>query len=370
MKQCKTVSAGSRVCRATQGPRTWCRFFLIAAALALPATAPSKASALEIKTNQAVIENLLKQSDLDITDPRAVFDAVLSGLPAKVTVYPTENYYYFYFVHAGSNYTGNIRFDAADQFDGKVHFAYFREYTHWEKPEAPIYRKFGEADGVKVEQFGRLDYRVTAGGRSVAFKLIDLSGVKPPSEKLRADETYIGPVWDESGMQFYLVFNRPSKTFLYVLNEEVAATDRYTKSSFSEEVMIGSRTSFAYIRDAKAPRQILIGVFVGNTEINNMFDGPFDQIPDNFIKGEALRDALLEIEPGIKGKIDRYGSLPDGSERYAITTYVYYDFPEDLRSVVECARPEKSAAEYYACFNGERPGGKIAAPQPHANSAQ
>jgi hypothetical protein len=370
MKHRKSVLARAPQSKKPRGSRRWRRFVLISAAMTLPIGAPVNAAALEIKTNEAVIENLLKQSDLDITNPRAVFNAVLTGLPAKVTVYPTENYYYFYFTHAGSNYTGNIRFDAADQFDGKVHFAYFREYTHWEKPEAPIYRKFGAADGVTVEQLGRLDYRVSSGGHSVAFSMVDLSGVKPPREKLLPDETYIGPVWDESGVQFYLVFNRPSKTFLYVLHEEAAATDRYTKSSFSDDIMIGSRTSFAYIRDAKAPRHILIGVFVGNTEVNNMFDGPFDQIPDNFIEGEALRNALLEIEPGMKGKIDRYGSLPDGSERYAITTYVYYDFPEDLRSVAECARPEKSPAEYYACFNGERPGEKSAVPPQRTDSAQ
>ena len=31
-----------------------------------------------------------------------------------------------------------------------------------------------------------------------------------------------------------------------------------------------------------ANRQILIGAFVGNTQLNNYFDGPFDQLPDNY----------------------------------------------------------------------------------------
>ena len=30
---------------------------------------------------------------------------------------------------------------------------------------------------------------------------------------------------------------------------------------------------------------------------NNYFDGPFDQLPDNFIAGEALRDAILSVRP-------------------------------------------------------------------------
>jgi hypothetical protein len=317
-------------------------------ALSLPAQAE-----IEIRTNEQVIESLLKRHTLDIADPLAVFRAVIAGLPAEVTVYPTENYYYFYFTHNGLNYSGNIRFDAPDQFDGKVHFAYFRDYTFWTPPLPPTYRKLGPDEGVKVEQLGPLQYRVTADGRSVTFNLVDLSEVKPPQGALLPDEIYIGPVFDESAVQFYLVFNKPSKTFLYILNEEAPATDILLPSEAVPGVSVGARTSFAYVRDRNASRKILVGVFSGNTEVNNMLDGPFDQLPDNFIAGETLRDALLQIDPSMEGKIDRYGSLPDGSERFAITSYVYYDFPADLKSVVECAEAAREDAMYYACFNGE-----------------
>ena len=37
----------------------------------------------------------------------------MSQLPERVKVYPTENYYYFGFLHDGIRYAGNIRLDAS-----------------------------------------------------------------------------------------------------------------------------------------------------------------------------------------------------------------------------------------------------------------
>ena len=40
-------------------------------------------------------------------------------------------------------------------------------------------------------------------------------------------------------------------------------------------------------------------VFYTNSEVNNYFDGPFDQLPDNFMEGEAFREMLLKVEPSL-----------------------------------------------------------------------
>ncbi len=66
---------------------------------------------------------------LAIGDPLAVFAFVLRNVPERAQVLPTENYYYFRFVHNGAPYTGNIRLAAADRDSGKVHFAYGRAPT-------------------------------------------------------------------------------------------------------------------------------------------------------------------------------------------------------------------------------------------------
>ncbi len=156
-------------------------------------------------------------------------------------------------------------------------------------------------------------------------------------------ETYIGPVWDELGVQFFLVFNKAAKTFLYLLNDN-PKMDQYEPSQFSSDVTVGMRTSFAFYKDKMADRHILIGAFAGNTQLNNYFDGPFDQLPDNCIEGDALIDALLSIGPAMNGKVDRYGSEPAGEVRYALTTYKYYGAVEDLEPIVDCASKETDPA--------------------------
>ncbi|MBT3070445.1 hypothetical protein KKP04_06150 [Rhodomicrobium sp. Az07] len=319
-----------------------------------PLAAADKAT-LKLRTNQQVIEDLTRQTpEIDMANPDAVFAAVFEALPEKAVVYPTESYYYFTFPYKGMVYAGNIRLDAWDQFDGKVHFAYFPEYAFWRKPLDPAYKKLGTEDGVDVKQIDKLHYTVTFKGKTVAFELPDLSKTKPAPGAVRDDETYIGPIWDESGVKFELVFNKPSKTFLYVLND-MPKVDQYEDTTMPG-VTVGHRTSFAFYKDKLADRRILIGVFMGNTQLNNYFDGPFDQLPDNFIEGDALRDALIEIEPNMKGKMDRYGSDPSGEVRYAITTYIYYDGVADLKPIVDCAAKESDAPKYYACFDAKQPG--------------
>jgi len=339
---------------------SWLSFFgmravLIAASFSLIGIAETSAAArLKLHTEQDMVEELLEPYELDINNPNAVFEAVFEALPARVKVYPTESYYYFTFPYKGLIYAGNIRFDAWDQFDGKVHFAYYVEYAYWRKPDEPTYKKLGPDDGLKVTQVNKFLYKITFKGKTVDFEIPDLSKVKPAPTMIRADESYIGPIWDESGVQFFLVFNKTAKTFLYLLNDN-PKMDQYTPSGVSPSLTVGARTSFTFYKDKLMDRQILVGVFIGNTQLNNYFDGPFDQLPDNYIEGDTLLEALLTIEPAMKGRVDRYGSDPSGEVRYAITTYRYYNEVSDLKPVVECAEKASDPAQYYSCFNAPQP---------------
>jgi len=330
------------------------RYFapVLAAAFLATVSVPGAVAAAQLKlhTDQEMIEELLAPNELDIKNPDAVFEAVFQALATKVTVYPTESYYYFTFPYKGIIYAGNIRFDAWDQFDGKVHFAYFPEYAYWRKPLDPVYKKLGPDDGLQVTQVDKFHYKIAFKGKTVDFEIPDLSKVKPTPSQLRDDEIYMGPSWDESGVQFFLVFNKTAKTFLYLLNDN-PKMDQYEPSQLSPAVTVGMRTSFAFYKDKLLDRQILIGVFFGNTQLNNYFDGPFDQLPDNYIEGDTLLEALLSIDPTMKGHVDRYGSEPSGEVRYAITTYKYYGDVEDLKPIVDCATKETDPAQYYACFN-------------------
>src|SRR6202008_2567057 len=98
----------------------------------------------------------------------------------------------------------------------------------------------------------------------------------------------------------------------------------------SDRILVGKRTGFAFYRDHLRDRKILIGAYKPNMLTNTWFDGPFDQLPDNFIQGEALRDAFVANDPGLKGRIDRFGAFPGGEERMAIDPYLPYSAVSDL----------------------------------------
>ena len=79
------------------------------------------------------------------------------------------------------------------------------------------------------------------------------------------------------------MFNtRLERSFHYLLDETVKVADDFFPVKYSERVLVGKRTGFAFYNDT--PRRILIGTFERNSQLNTYFDGPFDQLPDNFIR--------------------------------------------------------------------------------------
>src|SRR3954452_1795253 len=112
---------------------------------AQPADAPA------IQTNQSYVEDVTRATTLNVDDPMSVFGFVLSKLPERVKVYPTENYFYFGFVHNGIRYAGNIRLDASNRDDGKADFAYFEDTSQW-YDDAPVKHLLLDASqGVAIE---------------------------------------------------------------------------------------------------------------------------------------------------------------------------------------------------------------------------
>jgi hypothetical protein len=273
-----------------------------------------------------------------------------------VKVYPTENYYYFYFYHQGSRYAGNIRLDAANRDEGKVNFAYYLDLSEWSRKEDQSHHALlGKEDGVAVEKVGPLVYRVSYGGKSVTFELNDLAAVTPPARALGPDDKFLGPIMDESGVRFFLIFNKRLKVFHYVLDETAPVTDDLVPTKRAARILIGRRTGFAFYLDQKLPRKIMIGAFEANGRVNNYFDGPFDQLPDNFLKADELRAAILEASPELKNeKMDRLGASPDGEDRYLIGPYIFYRTEEDLYPFDVCATKRIARDDYYRCFVAEQ----------------
>ena len=100
---------------------TWCRSFVVvmaATAMIVIVTgclARAADDTPRLNTNQAYQEEATRKTALDVSDPLAVFGFVLNSLPERVKVYPTENYYYFSFLHDGVPNAGNIRLDASNR---------------------------------------------------------------------------------------------------------------------------------------------------------------------------------------------------------------------------------------------------------------
>ncbi len=78
--------------------------------------------ARRIVTNEAFINGLYM--GLDLTDQREVFRFVFSQLDDEVTVYPSENYYYFAFTARGKTLAGSISLFPEDRDSARVGFGW------------------------------------------------------------------------------------------------------------------------------------------------------------------------------------------------------------------------------------------------------
>lgn len=301
--------------------------------------------------NQDYVESISTEPSFAIDDIMSVFGHVFRSLSDRVRVYPTENYFYFTFGYDGLTYAGNLRLDLKDRDEGVLHFAYFNQAEDWNFDLITQYRPLSMADGVKVEKVEDLLYRVTFQGKSTLFALNDLGHVSPPPEQIGEGEEYIGPVFDESGLQFYLLFHRQEKRFMFVLNEAAPKSEEFLPYSDGDpSILIGMRTGFAFYQDRYLERKILVGVYAGNVEKNNYFDGPFDQLPDNFIKGDALKNAILALYPDLKGEIDRFGNFQEHEGRFLVNPYINYSYLNELEEYRRCGDAKLTRVAYYRCL--------------------
>ena len=147
-------------------------------------------------------------------------------------------------------------------------------------------------------------------------------------------------------------------------DERGKVADSFFSPKGKDRILVGKRTGFAFYKDHQLNRKILIGAFEGNMRANNYFDGPFDQLPDNFIEGEALRDAILAVRQQLKGEIDRFGGAPDGSIRFMIGPYMPYRELSDLGPIDACARKKLKRPDYYRCFVSDDESGAMVARKP------
>lgn len=291
-------------------------------------------------------------SHLDLTDAKQVFRFVFSQLDSVVIVYPTENYYYFTFTTNGKTIWGTFNLSVLDRDSGVIGFGYIERPDRFRNLESVSVGgggDFSAKDDVFVKKGGDFTYSVTFEGKTVVFQLNDIGLAPPRKAKLLAEEVFIGPSFDESGLKFFLIFNKFQKHLYWILNEEGFVPESFTL--YTEDLVVGDRTGFAFYLDKENNRKILIGAEGFNVLNNNWYDGPFDQMPDNYVYGDKIevKKYLEASYPDTKGKIDKYGYYLDApGSRVAVAPYFVYFSLEDLVSIIESAKSSaRSKGEFY-----------------------
>jgi len=288
----------------------------------------AKKNTSKIILNQKYIEEINESNNyIDIKNHLAIFENVFNLLPNEVTIYPSENYYYFEFINDGISYQGNIGLFKDELKNNSINFGYYTKSGHIFDDMSDIfeYYSLGEKDGLIVKQIDSYTNSIQYKNKTVFFKSFQFDLEKNKQLKLTENEILIAPTFDESGTAFYLIYNEKMNLFYWILNEHTKFQEKL--NTYNEDLYYSKRTDFVYYNDKEYDRKILVGVNYYNIRKNNWFDGPFDQMPDNIIEnGNAkVLPYLQKVFPEEASNFDKYGNfLNDESSRIALSNYQTY----------------------------------------------
>lgn len=319
-----------------------------------PAASEKPAALQGFFTNESIIAGLNDRS-FDLEDSIDVFRRVLASFSDTVTMRPSENYYYFGFYADGRMITGSMSLFPHERDSAVIGFGY-TEKRDRDMPNDPSlvggWGTFGAADGVQVERIENGRFRVSCAGRSVVFNVASSADAKARLPRLRSGESVVLRNLDESGVPFALVLDRAESKLFWVLDESRDVPETF--APIGEEVVVGSRTRFAFYDDVRLDRKVLIGVEGFNVLGNTWFDGPFDQISDNDIERGTVnfKDAISVAYPQLANRIDRFGKYTDNpSTRIAIAPYlVYFSVDELLGAARACREESPNARRNMSCL--------------------
>lgn len=309
-------------------------------------------------TNESFINGLYTGVDLQSTID--VFRYVFSNLNGKVTVYPSENYYYFQFPMLGKTLSGTLTLYPEQRDSAKIGFGYGTKVEDKARHKYYFIRGGGNdlsvKDGVKLRKINDFKYSVTFEGRTVIFNLYNPGLTQPQKALLRDDEEYVGTSFDESGLQFHLIFNNSVSYLFWILNEDVFVTETFSPAGIGiEDVIIGDRTEFAFYDDSLHSRKILIGVSGLNVLHNNWYDGPFDQLPDNYVyTGQIdMKKYLIAHYKVDSTEIDKYGNY-NREARIPVAPYTVYFSKDELAFVDSCKELQLNTDEFCKCLTEQK----------------
>jgi hypothetical protein len=208
---------------------------------------------------------------------------------------------------------------------------------------------YGPNDGVGIKKVNRFTYEVAYKDKAVIFHLNQIPQEPPKLFPLHSDEQFVQRVFDESGFQFFLLFNTTKNYFFWALNEEAPVPD--TLEPVAHDLLLGKISGFAFWLDkAHGGRKILASISRSHASRNDYFDGPFDQSADNYALETNFKKYIELAYPYTKGNVDDYGNLVKlESQRVGITAYSIHQTRADLLTFIE--RLRKADDPYYLIFN-------------------
>ena len=220
-------------------------------------------------------------------------------------------------------------------------FAYFeyKESPYVTEPRVRKSKIFTPADGMVIEELDPFKFLVRYGGKDVIFNLKHLSQEQPKTFQLGEDDVSTMRTFDESGYQFFLLYNKKGRDFTWILNEEELVPDELVP--LEPDLVVGRRSGFAFWIDPDHPdRKALLAIRGAHATVNNYYDGPFDQLADIYVEQTNISEYMIQSSPGLEGRLDKYGYFTDrdGSSRLAISPYYAYFSEQALQAFVESVR--------------------------------
>ena len=111
-----------------------------------------------------------------------------------------------------------------------------------------------------------------------------------------------------------------------MLNEEEGVPD--VLDPIGDDLVAGEHIAFVFWVDKdRGNRKVLVGVWQGYVDRNTYYDGPFDQLADDYAVESGISEYMQRAYPSQRGWLDEYGyfAYREGGARLALSTYLFYD---------------------------------------------
>jgi hypothetical protein len=273
----------------------------------------------------------------DLNQPAKVFAELFQQLPEEISVLPTEHYFYWRSSQKGQPIRGNIRFANNLRSQRIVSFAYSGAGA-----KQSLWLKAG--DGVQVVCETEFRILVSYQQKTVRFLLHELPQTPPTKFQLTADEQFVERTYDESGRQFFLIYHRKENHFTWVLDE----TKPLSHKLLAADCWLDEPTGFVFFQQGN--RSTLAGVSEANIKANTAYDGPFDQLADNYALTSGRKALLEKAVPECAGKIDAWGNYLHEAKpkRVALVPYLAYQTVDEAVDFVKQAKRTEAPLRFIA----------------------